>query len=273
MEEFSGSTLSSFPWSPEGHKDAPDTLWPPVGQRQQFLTPVQEVCDVFLPLQGGLAALGEEAEQQVEQRLHAQTSGLLLLQQQLLQPLQTGLSRHPGWGEKSASGPAHKHAATVLEEDGAQAPFPGESSRAQPANYAASLAPGNIPEQNPDPERPCLFPDTVASLPRLSASRPGSVCPPHRVLIPLNLDFPLRNRDVGQPVDPMRLPAAAPYPQRGPSGRYHVRELCSRFGSDNNELGQRERDRRSTTAGISVVLICLPVWRLSGNMAESRTEP
>lgn len=58
------------------------------------LTPVQEVRDVLLPLQRGVGALGAEAEQQVEQRLHTQTAGLLLLQEQLLQPLQTDLSRH-----------------------------------------------------------------------------------------------------------------------------------------------------------------------------------
>lgn len=136
------------------------------------LTPLQEVCNVFLPLQGGLGALGEEAEQQVEQRLHAQTSGLLLLQQQLLQPLQTDLSRHPGCGEVSHRPRSHTPR-TVREEDGAQAPLPGESCRAQPANYAASaLAPGNIPDILSELSFPVRSPATVASSPRLSASSP-----------------------------------------------------------------------------------------------------
>lgn len=58
---------------------------------------------MLLPLQRGLGALGGEAEQQVEQRLHAQTAGLLLLQQQLLQPLQADLGRHPDPGVSAAA--------------------------------------------------------------------------------------------------------------------------------------------------------------------------
>lgn len=176
---------------------------------------------MLLPLQGGLGALCEEAEQQVQQRLHAQTSGLLLLQQQLLQALQTDLSRHPErWRVRQRPrSQARSQPPTVREEHAAQAPFPGESSRAQPANYSASLAPENIPDIRSLPSVPVSAPGEVASLPRLSASRSASVCPPHRFLIPLNLDFPLRTRDVGQPVDSSRLPAAAPCLQRGASAR------------------------------------------------------
>lgn len=61
----------------------------------QALTPLQEVMDVLVPTERGLGQLCAEAEQQVEQSLHAQAARLLLLQQELLQPLQPGLGRHP----------------------------------------------------------------------------------------------------------------------------------------------------------------------------------
>lgn len=130
-------------WAKEALK-SPRWPWSSAGT----LTPLQEVCDVLLPLEGGLGALCEEAEQQVQQRLHAQTSGLLLLQQQLLQPLQTHLSRHPErWRVRQRPrSQARSQPPTVREEHAAQAPLPGESSRAQPASYSASLAPENIPD-------------------------------------------------------------------------------------------------------------------------------
>lgn len=99
-----------------------------------------------------------------------------------------------------------------------EAPFLGESCRARAASYAASaLAPENIPDILNTPSVRVCPRGEVASLARLSASRPASVGPPHRLLIPLNLDFPLRTRDVGQPVDSTRLPSAAPWLQRGAS--------------------------------------------------------
>lgn len=106
---------------------------------------------------------------------------------------------------------------------------------------------------------PCLC-RRFASLRRVhcrSAYGPPSVRPPHRLLIPLNLDFPLRNRDVARIVDSLRLAAAAatavPCRPLGVSARGHVRQLRDGLGLDNKHRKHRRATRRGIREAFSVV--------------------
>lgn len=100
---------------------------------------------MLLPLQGGLGALGVEAEQQVQQRLHTQTARRLLLQQQLLQPLQTDLSRHPDPGQSPAA-PAETPTTTPAAQSECNPPprlrFLPSPAELSLLTAASSLAPG-----------------------------------------------------------------------------------------------------------------------------------
>lgn len=62
-----------------------------------LLTPVQKLQDIFLSSERWVVALIIEADQDIQQRFHAQTLAIRLswpVQDQLLQLLQTHLSRH-----------------------------------------------------------------------------------------------------------------------------------------------------------------------------------
>lgn len=66
-----------------------------------MLTPVQKLQNVLLPAERGVVALVVQTDQDVQQRLHAQAlaGGLSRsVQDQLLQLLQTHLSRHGSGG-------------------------------------------------------------------------------------------------------------------------------------------------------------------------------
>lgn len=89
---------------------------------------------------------------------------------------------------------------------------------------------------------------------------------------PLNLDFPLRNRDVGRSVDSLRLTVAASCWQLGLSAREKLRgapkpaRLDSKCRSEPGD-GVPVNYRRFLE-----YLKRLPVWLSSGNMAESRSD-
>lgn len=81
---------------------------------------------MLLPLQRGDGALGVEAEQQVEQRLHAQAARRRLLQEQPFQPLQPILSRHAAAGLCRSLWDALRRPPPPLSPgvSAAEAPFP-----------------------------------------------------------------------------------------------------------------------------------------------------
>lgn len=62
-----------------------------------LLTPIQKLQDIFLSSEWGVVALIVQADQDIQQRFHTQALAVRLswpIQDQLLQLLQTHLSRH-----------------------------------------------------------------------------------------------------------------------------------------------------------------------------------